>query len=128
LARELAAWKRKVYSGWDEISLVSSKMPDIGKQELGIGDHYQVDVTLDLKRLVGVDIGLEMVIAEAADDRFPTILHVEPFKIVEKHGSQISYHLDYKLNLPGVYKFGIRMYPINENLPHKQDFGLVRWL
>ena len=103
-------------------------MPDIGKQELGIGDPYQVDVTIDLKRLAGVDVGLEMVIAEPTDDQFPTIVHIEPFEIVKKDGSIIHFHLNYKLNLPGVFKFGVRMFPKNEALPHRQDFCLVRWL
>jgi len=128
LVREIAGWKRRVYAGWHYVSVLSCTMPDISKKELGIGEKYEVEVALDLKRLVGVGIGLEMVIAEASEDQFPAILHIEPFKEVKKEGSVVHYKLDYKLNLPGVYKFGIRMFPYNEALPHKQDFSLVRWI
>ena len=128
LVYELASWKRRVISGWDYVTILDCTMPDIGKQELGIGDPYKVDVTIDLKRLSGIDIGLEMVIAEPTDEQFPTIVHIEPFNVVKKEGSIINYHLNYKLNLPGVFKFGVRMFPKNEALPHKQDFCLVRWL
>ncbi|WP_026473867.1 alpha-glucan family phosphorylase [Alkaliflexus imshenetskii] len=128
IAREIASWKRRVYSGWDYVEVLSCVMPDIGKQELGIGDFYKLNVTLDLRRLAGVDIGLEIVIAEPTDDEFPKIIHIEPFREVKKEGSVVSYELDYKLNLPGVFKFGVRMYPKNDLLPHKQDFGLVRWI
>ncbi len=128
MVHELAAWKRRVISGWNYVSVINFSMPDIGKQELGIGDQYNVDVTIDLKRLTGIDVGLEMVIAEPTDEQFPTIVHIEPFNIVKKEGSVIHYHLDYKLNLPGVFKFGVRMFPKNDALPHKQDFCMVRWV
>lgn len=128
LVRELAGWKRRVYAGWSSVQVLSCNMPDIAHKELGIGEHYVVEVLLDLQRLAGVELGLEMVIAEPGDDEFPPILHVEPFKEEKREGSQVRYRLDYKLNLPGSYKFGIRMFPKHEALPHKQDFGLVRWL
>jgi glycogen phosphorylase/synthase len=128
MAREIAGWKRRVYAGWSDVSVLSCTMPDIANRELGIGENYDVEVILDLKRLVGVDMGLEIVIAEANDDQFPALVHIEPFKEVKKEGSVVHYKLDYKLNLPGVYKFGIRLFPHNEVLPHRQDFSLVRWI
>ncbi|TAJ12953.1 alpha-glucan family phosphorylase [Marinilabiliaceae bacterium JC017] len=126
--RDLAAWKRKVLAGWNDIEVLNVDMPDIGRQILGIGDDYSVKVEVDLKQLSGVDIGLEMVFANGNDDELSTIVHSEPFKIEKKDGTKILYSLDHRLNLPGVFKFGIRMQPLNDDLPHKQDFGLIRWL
>lgn len=128
LARELAAWKRRVWSGWDSIELLSLTTPDIGVKELGLGEIYEVEVALDFKKLAGVEFGLEMVIAEVTEDEFSSIVHIEPFKIAHKEGSKVTYNMKYKLNLPGGYKFGIRLYPHNNALPHKQDFNLVKWL
>ncbi len=128
LVHEIATWKRRVISGWEYVTVLDCTMPDIGKLELGIGDPYQVDVTIDLKRLATIEVGLEMVIAEPSDEQFPTIMHIEPFEIIKKEGSIIHYHLNYKLNLPGVFKFGVRMFPKNEALAHRQDFCLIRWL
>ncbi|MFO8000038.1 MAG: alpha-glucan family phosphorylase [Marinilabilia sp.] len=127
LVHDIVDWKRKVMAGWSSIELLEVNMPDIARQELGIGDDYTVDVKLDLKQLEGVDVGLEMLIAESTEDEFPPILHKEPFKLVKKEGPIVQYELKYKLNLPGSFKFGIRMFPRNEYLPHQQDFGLVRW-
>ncbi len=128
LARELAAWKRRVWAGWESIEVLSLTTPDIGIKELGLGEIYEVEVALDLKKLVGVEFGLEMVIAEATDDEFSPIVHIEPFKVVSKEGSKVTYVMQYKLNLPGGFKFGIRLFPHNDALPHKQDFNLVKWL
>ncbi|MGM0377424.1 MAG: alpha-glucan family phosphorylase, partial [Bacteroidota bacterium] len=127
LAQEIAAWKRRVLAGWNDIELLEVNMPDIARQELGIGDNYTVEVKLDLKQLEDIDVGLEMLIAESTEDEFPPILHKEPFKVAKKEGPIVYYEMNYKLNLPGSFKFGIRMFPKNERLPHQQDFGLVRW-
>lgn len=127
LVHDIAGWKRHVAAGWNEIELVEVNMPDIARQELGIGDIYTVDVKLNLKQLEGVDVGLEMLIVESVEEEFPAILHKEPFKVVKKEGSIVHYEMNYKLNLPGSFKFGIRMFPRSEFLPHQQDFGLVRW-
>lgn len=127
LVHDIAAWKRQVAAGWNDIELVEVNMPDIARQELGIGDNYTVDVKLNLKQLEGIDVGLEMLIVESVEEEFPPILHKEPFKVIKKEGSVVQYEMNYQLNLPGSFKFGIRMFPKNEFLPHQQDFGLVRW-
>jgi phosphorylase/glycogen(starch) synthase len=127
LVHDIASWKRQVLAGWNSIELLEVNMPDIAKQVLGIGDDYIVDVKLNLKRLEGIDVGLEMLIVESTEDEFPPILHKESFKVVKKEGAIVYYEMKYKLNLPGSFKFGIRMFPRNNYLPHPQDFGLVRW-
>ncbi|WP_010421701.1 alpha-glucan family phosphorylase [Anaerophaga thermohalophila] len=127
LVHNIASWKRRVMSGWNDIELLEVNMPDIARQELGIGDDYIIGVKLDLKQLEDIDVGLEMLIVESTEDDFPPILHKEPFKVIKKEGSVVYYEMKYKLNLPGSFKFGIRMFPKNEYLPHQQDFALVRW-
>jgi hypothetical protein len=32
------------------------------------------------------------------------------------------------MNLAGVYEYGFRIFPKNADLPHRQDFGLVKWI
>ncbi len=127
-AIEIAAWKRKVTAGWNEIEVLDIEMPDIWKYELGIGDTYVVNIVLDLKKLVGVDVGLEMVYTDATDEVVTKIMGIKEFVVVKHEGSKVHYQMKHQLKLPGVFNFGIRMYPRNENLPHKQDFCLVRWL
>lgn len=128
LARELAAWKRKVLAGWDEVEVIDMDMPDIGKQELGIGDQYSIKIAVDLKRLSGVDVGMEMVIAEGSEEGEFIMVHSESFIIEKKEGTKVFFILNHTLNLPGIFKFGVRMYPYHNELAHKQDFGVMRWL
>jgi len=127
-AIEIAAWKRRVANGWNDIEVIDIEMPDIWKYELGIGDDYEVNIILDLKKLTGLEVGLEMVFADASDEVASKIMSFKEFVVSKKEGSKVYYSLKHKLKLPGVFNFGIRMFPKNEDLPHKQDMGLVRWL
>ena len=127
-AIEIAKWKRKVLAGWNDIEVIDIDMPDIWKYELGIGDTYEINITLDLKKLTGVDIGLEIVYTDASEDMTTKILSVKEFDVVKKENSKVYYTMKNVLKLPGVFNFGIRMFPKNEELPHKQDFNLVRWI
>ena len=38
-----------------------------------------------------------------------------------------TYELKNQLREAGIYRFALRMYPKNVNLPHRQDFAYVRW-
>lgn len=128
LAKDIALWKRRVLAGWNYVEVKSIVTPKIGIKELGLGEVYEVEVVIDHKALEDVEFGIEMLMVEAAEEQSPKIVHSEPFEVVKREGSLVTYVMKYKLNLPGSYKFGIRLYPHNENLPHKQDFNLVRWI
>lgn len=125
-AKDLSAWKQKVKEMWDEIEIVSVDMPDIASNLLGIGDTYDISVVVDSKN-PDIEIGLEMVFASGADDSMK-VIHTEPFSVAEKNGSVITYKACLSLNFPGVFKYGIRLYPNNALLPHKQDFPLLKWI
>ncbi|MFT3737498.1 MAG: alpha-glucan family phosphorylase [Breznakibacter sp.] len=127
-AIEIANWKRRIYQGWNHIEVLDIEMPDIWKFELGIGDDYEVNIILDLKKLAGTDVGLEMVYTDAADESISKIMGIKEFSATKQEGSKVYYSMKHKLKLPGVFNFGIRMFPKNDNLPYKQDMGLVRWL
>jgi glycogen phosphorylase/synthase len=83
---------------------------------------------LDLKNLSGIEVGLEMVYTDASDEQMEKIMGIKEFLVTKHEGSKVYYSMKHKLKLPGVFNFGIRMYPKNDNLPYKQDLGLVRWL
>jgi phosphorylase/glycogen(starch) synthase len=127
-AAEIATWKRKIIQGWNEIEVLDIEMPDIWKYELGIGDDYEVHIVLDLKKLSGMEVGLEMVYTDAEDVTMSKIMGIKEFLVTKREGTKAYYTLKHKLKLPGVFNFGIRMFPRNEDLPYKQDMGLVKWL
>jgi len=125
-AKDLAAWKQKVRDSWDDIEVVSVDMPDIAVNELGIGDIYNITIVLDNKN-PDIELGIELVFTSGTDDDMK-VVHSEQFAVTAKDGSKVTYTVGLSLNFPGVFKFGIRIFPNNALLPHKQDFPLLKWI
>ena len=127
-AKDLTVWKQKVRNVWDKIEIVNVDMPDIAKEELGIGQIYPISITID-KVDPDIDLGLEMVmVSSGTDDKNTKVVHAEPFTVAETNGSQVTYKLSLSLNYPGVFRFGLRIFPSNAILPNKQDFPLLKWI
>ena len=126
-AKDLAQWKQTVRDMWEGIEVVDVDMPDIAKNVLGIGDVYPINIVID-KHNNDVDLGLEMVFASGADANSMKVVHADPLKITKVEGTKVTYSLELSLNYPGIFKFGIRIYPSNQLLPHKQDFPLMKWI
>lgn len=126
-AKDLAQWKQTVRDMWEGIEVVDVDMPDIAKNVLGIGDVYPINIVID-KHNSDVDLGMEMVFASGADANSMKVVHADPLKITKVEGTKVTYSLELSLNYPGIFKFGIRIYPSNQLLPHKQDFPLMKWI
>ena len=127
LAKDLTTWKQKVRNVWNKIEVLDVDMPDIAKEQLGIGQIYPISITLD-KVDPYVEFGLEMVFASGADENNMKVVHAEPFSIAKRDGSKVTYSVSLSLNYPGVFRFGLRIFPSNPLLPNKQDFPLLKWI
>ena len=58
-------------------------------------------------------------------------LHIQnktDFQVVEVHDGVVKYQASILPERTGMYQVATRIYPKNPLLPHRQDFGLVRWL
>ncbi len=124
LAREIVAWKNKVVDHWDGIKVL--EFSAAGEGQSTTGNEYSAKAVIDTNGL-GRDLGLEYVAyrVENGEEHLHTVV---PFKIVKEEGSVITYELHERLQDPGVYRYAFRLYPINPNLPHRQDFAYVRWI
>ncbi|HEX3007078.1 MAG TPA: alpha-glucan family phosphorylase, partial [Bacteroidales bacterium] len=130
LAKDLSSWKKKVFRAWESIEVISVKLPDISKEPIVLGKNYVGDVILDLNELSVDDIGLEIVIAEiiSPDSDKVKVIFVQEFKLFSLEGKIATYKVDIVPVKTGAYDFGIRIFPKNPALPHKQDFNLVKWI
>ena len=73
-------------------------------------------------------IGLELVITALDADGQIKVGEVVELNLVKTEGSKLSFNLSYRLERAGYYRYAFRMFPKNENLPHRQDFCYVRWI
>ena len=73
-------------------------------------------------------IGLELVTLKNDKNGEECIGSVRPFKVTGQSGNLYTFECEFYSAHAGTYKAAVRMFPKNENLPHRQDFAYVRWL
>ncbi|MBR5643228.1 MAG: alpha-glucan family phosphorylase [Salinivirgaceae bacterium] len=125
LARELSRWKNKIYENWDKVEVVSVDFPSTLKTEFKAGQNYHGEVIVDIKDLDINDIGVEMVIM---DQNCTKLLECKELKLNKHVDSMAFFEIDFKLNHPGSYDYGVRLFAKNTELPHRQDVPLLRWV
>ena len=126
VAKEIASWKENMVNHWDGIEVIKIEEPDTSN--LNVGDKFRVAVELDTKGLNDKGLGVELVAIRTSTHNNDKLYEVEPLQLVKAEGSHLFYEITYQLDYAGGMKFGLRMYPQNELLPHRMDFCYVRWL
>ena len=128
LAREIAAWKRKVSAAWDQVRIVNVERVKIDKEAVFVGEKYRFEVTLDIANLQPSDIGVEMVIAkQIVQGQAVNVMRTIDLERTGIEGHLVTYALDYTPGEAGTFDVALRIYPHNEHLPHRMDFALVKW-
>ena len=127
-AKEIAAWKEKVATGWDKIQVLSMDVPDNLLHNPQVGEVNVINIVVDVNEINDKGIGIELVATKLGKNNVDMLYDVEELKLVKTEGTKLFFSLDYQLNMAGTFKYGFRMFPKNEDLPHRQDFCYVRWI
>lgn len=127
-AKEIAAWKEKLAAKWEDIEVVSVNIPDKLIHNPHVGEDYTLEVVIGTKDLNDKGIGVELVITKQDKNNKEMLYDVEELKLVRTEGSLMFFSIDYQMNRAGSFKYAFRMFPKNEDLPHRQDFCFVRWI
>ena len=128
MAREIAAWKRKVSAAWDQVHAVDVQRVKIDKEAVCVGEKYLFSVTVDIANLRPEDIGVEMVIArQIVGGQTVNVTRTIQLERTKIDGSLVTYALEYTPDEAGTFDVALRIYPSNPNLPHRMDFALVKW-
>ena len=126
-AKEIAAWKEEVVAKWDSIEIVSKEREaDIAQGDIESGKEYTITVVVDEKGLNDA-VGLELVTTYTTPEGKQHVYSVEPFSVIKKEGDLYTFQAKHSLSNAGSFKVAYRMFPKNQDLPHRQDFYYVRW-
>lgn len=125
-AKEIAAWKENMAAHWDEIEVVHIDMPEFTHPN--VGEKVRVAVELDTHTLNDKGVGVELVAIRTSLHNNDKLYEVEPLKLVKAEGTHLFFETNYQFDYAGGMKFGLRMYPHNDLLPHRMDFCYVRWI
>ena len=128
LAREMALWKTKIRRNWDTIELVDLQAPDTFNRSLPLGEKFEASAKLRLLELSAEDIGVEVVFYKRKSEKELEFLFVQEMDLKSEQENEVIFACSFVPRTAGVFEYGFRLFPKHALLPHRQDFGLVRWL
>ncbi len=128
LAREIAFWKKRVRREWPHIEVVSFTRPSIAHSSFMLGQSYDAELVLSIGDLDPEDIGAEILLTEVNAKGEHHIVSVYPFKLKSSDVGVASYGAEVMPEISGTYETAARIFAKNPDLPHRQDFELVKWL
>ncbi len=128
LARNIASWKRKVLRSWDSIEILAINLPDSTEKPLMLGESFKAEIQISLNELSGIDLGIEVLFGQKENDEVKKPMFIFEMTVEKSGNDLLTFKCDIPANTAGVYDYAFRMYPKNNDLPHRQDFSLVRWI
>jgi phosphorylase/glycogen(starch) synthase len=128
LARNISAWKRKVIRGWDSIEIVKVNLPDSTLKPLSLGENFIAEIVLNLNELSNVEVGIEVLFGQKVNDEVKKPLFVVEMTAEKSEKGILVFKCSIPSNSAGVYDYAFRMFPKHKDLPHRQDFNLVKWI
>ena len=124
IAKRISSWKRRMLRSWDNIEVLEIKLFDKNTETLDTGTEYNGEVILDLNEINPKYVGVELVITEGMKE----LVNVYRFNLVSNQAGKAVFQVKVLNDRPGTFNYGIRVFPVHDFLPHRQDFGVLKWI
>jgi hypothetical protein len=122
--KRFSSWKKRIKRAWKNINVVECTMFENGTEPYEMDHTYVGKVVLDLNEISASDIGVELVITENGE----RLISKHEFTLDHSSADKAVYSAKVTINQAGTFSYGIRIFPKNENLAHRQDINLIRWI
>ena len=127
-AKEIAAWKEEVAQHWDSFQVESFTCDESFVSGPVVGQETTFKLVIDRHELKGL-LGCEMVLTKEDPEKHQmVVILTQEFELKKEEGSKLFLELKQAPTETGNYKVGFRVFPKNEDLPHRMDFAYVRWI
>ena len=127
-SKELAAWKKNMRDEWDNIAVINYSFERSGENVYRSGHDYRAEIALDIKKIPKENVGVDFIITRMGKNGEYEYVASEEFEMVSYKNGKSLYRLHFVPEKAGSFFYGIRIYPKHKDLPHKQDFYLLRWI
>jgi glycogen phosphorylase/synthase len=127
-AKELAEWKQRMRDEWGNIEVINYSFERADDNVYRSGHDYQAEIALDVKNIPQENVGIEFIITHMGKYGEHQFVASEEFKLVSCKSGKCFYRASLVPERAGSFFYGIRIYPKHKDLPHKQDFYLLRWI
>jgi starch phosphorylase len=123
-ARLLAEWEARVRAGWPQVTLAASG-PSNG--QVHVGQALGVKAILGTGGLRPEDLAVELVYGHEADGDLVDANVLTMLPDSGRTDGQSGYQVNFASPDSGLFSYGVRVRPQNENLPNPFATYLLRW-
>jgi glycogen phosphorylase/synthase len=127
-AKELAAWKIKMREEWDNIEVLNYSFEKPKENVYHSGHDYRAEIALNVNGIPKENVGVEFIITHMRKNGEHEFVASKEFTLVSSKSGKCLYRANLIPEKAGTFFYGIRIYPKHKDLPHKQDFYLLRWI
>ncbi|MDZ7738305.1 MAG: alpha-glucan family phosphorylase [Bacteroidales bacterium] len=124
----LTAWKNRMAAEWDKLEILSYNLEKPKENIYLAGVSYKGEVILNVNGIPPENVGVEFVITrktQSGDHEYVDNYELEYRS--SKNGRSL-YRLEMIPEKAGTFFYGLRLFPRNQELPHRQDFYLIKWI
>ncbi|MFN8239145.1 MAG: alpha-glucan family phosphorylase [Bacteroidales bacterium] len=127
-AKELADWKQKMTSEWDNIEVLNYSFEKPRENVYRSGQDYKAEIALNVNNIPKENVGVEFIITHMLRTGEHEFVASKEFTLVSCKSGKCLYRAHLVPEKAGTFFYGIRIYPKHKELPHRQDFALLRWI
>jgi hypothetical protein len=127
-AKAIASWKKTMKDEWDNIEVLNYNFERPHENVYHSGHDYHAEIALDIKKIPKENVGVEFVFTHLNKQGEYEFVDSQEFKLVSSKNGKCLYRANLIPEKAGTFFYGIRIYPKHKDLPHKQDFYLLRWI
>jgi glucan phosphorylase len=124
MVKRISSWKKRMKRAWNNITVIDFSLFNNSSETLEMDHSYEASVTLDLNEISPSEVGVELVITEGGE----RLISTHEFALDQASIDKVQYKAKVIIEQPGTFSYGIRIFPKNEWLPHRQDINLVKWI
>ena len=125
LARELASWKCKVREHWSDVRIVSVNADT--SRELEVGSDLDLEVSLELGRLSGDEVRVEVVFGPLDSKEELRDVDATALQLRSESGDLTVFSGLVPCQRAGQHGFAVRVLPFRHELSGKFDAGVITW-
>lgn len=127
-AKAMAEWKKTLTQRWAGIHLVDRDIFDTDNYSLTLGESFKVGIKVYCNGVLPENLGVEALFFKRKSETELELRNAYPLALSDGKGDIATFSAEIDPQMSGVYEYGFRLYPKHENLPHRQDLGLIKWL
>jgi len=127
-AKDLADWKKAMITEWDNIEVLNYNFEKPDGNIYHSGHDYKAEIALNINKIPKENVGVEFIITHMGQHGEHEFVDSKEFTLVSSKNGKCHYRAKLIPEKAGTFFYGIRIYPKHKDLPHKQDFYLLRWI